>query len=351
MFREETTLRISRLEREMAKAGLDSMIVDKETNVSYLSGFFGHDSILLITRDKRYLITDSRYKEEAESTAGGYVVIQPDRSSQITIRDLVRSSRLKKVGFEAKSLSYETVTGLMALIGTARLKPTHGLVEKVRSVKSSCEINAIKKSVYLAGRIMNRTIRAIKPGAAEETLARSINTAFIEEGAVSGFEPIVACGPRSSMPHARPGKGRVKMNDAVMIDLGCKLDGYNSDITRLVPVGKANEAIKKAYDAVRDAQDKAIKKIRPGIMAMDVDLAAREHIDKMGYGKYFGHAVGHGIGMEVHEEPSISPTNGSPLKPGMVFTVEPAVYIPGIGGVRLEDDLLVTDKGYAILSR
>lgn len=343
--------RLSAIEDGLNKKGLDSFLVTNETNVSYLSGFLGNDSCLLITGKKRFFITDSRFVEEAAGTLKGFDIELVDKSTYESVRGLVAKNRLKKVGFEAMNLPYEVATRLGRLIGTRALVPTKDFTEDLRAIKDPEEIDLIKKSIRLARHVLRNIARMARPGMSEERLARLVETSFIEKGAKAAFGPIIAQGRNSSKPHARPGRGRIADNDFVMVDIGCCLDSYCSDLTRMIRLGKIKEKFEEIYAIVRKAQELAIRSVRPGSKIRELDLAARRHINKKGFGKHFSHALGHGVGMEVHEKPSISNQSQGSLQPGMVFTIEPAVYIPESGGVRIEDMVLVTKNGCEILTR
>lgn len=343
--------RIASLEDEIRKRRLDSFLVTKETNVSYLTGFGGKDSALLFTPRKNFFITDSRYIEEAKDLVKGFDIVLAKLSTYEILKELAEKKNLQKMGFESMDLPYGVEKRLKSLIGKAHLVPFKDLIETIRSVKDAGEIELIKRSVRITKLVLNKIIKSIRPGVSENSLSRRIEIEFINNGAHTSFEPIVASGANSSKPHARPTDAKLKKNSFVMLDIGCVFKGYCSDITRTVIIGKVKDKFKKIYAIVSEAQRRALDMIRPGSKISSVDIAARSYIENNGFGKYFGHSLGHGVGMEVHEAPTISGKDEGLLKPGMVFTVEPAIYIPKFGGVRLEDMVLVTDKGYDILTR
>lgn len=343
--------RLEHFTKEFRLKGLDSFFVTNNVNVSYLSGFKGHDSMLLVCEDKRYLITDSRYIEEASNTVKGFEIVLVKSSIYDTVRGLVKKGRLKKVGFETMDLPYGAAHKLKGLLKPARFVGVKGLIKALRSVKDPDEIDLIRRSATLLKNIFKKIEPRIKAGLSEEALAREIEISFISKGARPGFDPIIASGHNASKPHARASSDRIAKDDMVMVDIGCSFDGYNSDMTRMVKLGRVRKELLKIYDVVRDAQEKAINIVKPGAKIADVDNTARAHIAEMGYGKYFGHATGHGIGLEVHEDPTVSGISEGVIKSGMVFTVEPAIYLPGIGGVRIEDMVLVTGEGREVLTR
>jgi len=343
--------RLAALEKRLKEAGLGSFLVTNETNVTYLTGFLGNDSALLLTPKKKFFITDSRFVEEAADTVKGCEVSLVKTSTYETLKDLAKSQSLKKTGFEAMDLPYEVGARLGKLLKPVRLIPTKDMVEAGRAIKDDIEIASIKKAVRLTKDVLGRVLGLARSGVTEEELSCFIEARFIESGARAAFGPIVASGVSSSKPHARPGRNRIRNNSFLMLDIGCRLNCYCADITRMMILGQVTEKFRTIYRVVEQAQEAAIAKIRPGARIAEVDRAARKYIYDNGFGKYFGHALGHGVGMEVHEKPSISGLNEGILRSGMVFTVEPAVYIPGFGGARIEDMVRVTDSGCEILTR
>ena len=344
--------RLLRLRKAMKSASLDSFLVTSTTNVSYLSGFRGTDAVMLVTADRGYFFTDSRYIEEARKEIAGQIDVRlVEESIFASVDGIVKSERLKNLGFESMDLPYGVANRLKSLLSDIGFVPVKNIVEALRSIKDKGEIGQIKKSVKLAKEAFGRVAAYVRPGASEEMIKRKIELDLIGNGAACAFEPIIASGENSSKPHAKATDRSFKNNDFVMIDMGAKVGGYNSDLTRTIVLGKVGGKFGKVYETVRQAQQRAIDRITPGAKASDIDKAGRDHIKKSGFGKYFGHSLGHGVGMEVHEEPSISPSSTTRLAEGMVFTVEPAIYIPGFGGVRIEDMVLVTKNGCEVLTK
>jgi Xaa-Pro aminopeptidase len=343
--------RLKKLRIGLKKLGLGSLLVTNETNVRYLSGFRGGDSLVLVTPDSQFFLTDSRYTEEAEDSVGGFNIVEVMTSTYDCITQIVKKNRIKKIGFDSLNLPYEVARRLAGCIRPARLVPVKNIIENLRAVKDLKEIEAIKRSVDVTRRVLKKVTGKIRPGISELSISDSIECEFIKRGARIAFETITACGSNCSKPHAHATKERIASNDVVMLDMGCRLDLYNSDITRMLFIGRVKDKIKEIYGIVRAAQSAAIEKIKPGVKISEIDLASRGYITRKGYGKFFGHSLGHGIGMDVHEEPGISKRNDNTLKSGMVFTIEPAIYLPKFGGVRIEDMVLVTDKGCEVLTR
>lgn len=347
----DSAKRLKELRRELRKRSIESLLVTCHSNVTYLSGFPQGDSILLITPDAQFFLTDSRYIQQARSSLRGFTVVEIESSTYDTIGNIAGRNRLKKLGFESMNLPYAVVKNLEERIGKTRLVPAKDIVEQMRSVKDAIEIRLIKSSIATVKKVLNSIIKHVRPGVSENYLNCLIESEFIDRGARAGFQAIVASGDNSSKPHAEPTDKKIRDNDIVMIDIGCRLGLYNSDITRMVFLGNVRDKLKQIYRIVKDAQDKALEKIKPGRKIAEIDMAARKHIIDSGYGKFFNHSLGHGVGLDVHEEPSISGKSKGILKAGMVFTVEPAIYIHGLGGVRIEDMVLVTEKGCDILTK
>lgn len=343
--------RIRSLKDRIKKLGLDCLLVTNRTNVSYLSGFRASDALVLVTGNKSYFITDSRYAEDAERSLRGFKIEIIEHSTYETIKNIIKRSGLKRIGFESMDIPYDIGCRLKSSLRPAEFKPVKDVVENIRTIKDISEQILIRKSVALVKRVFKHALSRVRPGVSEKFLSGLIETDFIKNGAAAGFDSIVASGANSSKPHAFVSDEKIKNNSFVMMDIGCRLNGYCSDITRMVVVGKVPGRFKKIYMIVKKAQELAIEKIRPGVKASEVDSAARDYITNKGFGKNFGHSLGHGVGMDVHEKPSISGVNDTILKKGMVFTIEPAIYLPGFGGVRIEDMVLVTDNGCEILTR
>jgi Xaa-Pro aminopeptidase len=344
-------LRLKKLRVELKKIGLGSLLVTNETNVRYLSGFKGGDSLVVVTPDSQFFLTDSRYTEEAGDTVRGFTIVEVTTSTYDCLSNIVKKNRIKKIGFDSLNLPYEVAHRLAGCIRPAKLVPTKNMIENLRAVKDPAEIEAIKRSISVTKNVLGKVTGNIRPGVSERSISDSIECEFIKRRARIAFETIAACGSNCSKPHAHATDKRIANNDVMMLDMGCRLDLYNSDITRMIFIGKVKDKIKEIYGIVSAAQNAAIKKIRPGVKISDIDIAGRGYIERKGYGRFFGHSLGHGVGMDVHEEPSISKRNDNVLKSGMVFTVEPAIYLPKLGGVRIEDMVLVTEKGCEILTR
>ena len=341
--------RIRTIRRELGKRNIDCLIVTKPANVTYTTGFLGDDSWVVITRNKVYFITDSRYTEQAEVECQGCSMIERTGLMPDAVGKLIK--KLKSV----QSVTVEESTSLADFKALkkqvkVRIKSVANIIETVRSVKDTTEIKNIEVAASISAQALKQTLRYIKPGITESELAGMLNFQIRKLGATNGFETIVAFGPNASRPHHQPGRRKLKKKDTVLIDFGAKYKEYCSDITRCFVVGGVTAFYKKVYDVVEQAQTAAIRKIKDGADMIDVDSAARAVIKDNNLPVY-GHGSGHGFGLEIHEIPFLKVKGKGNLKAGQVITIEPGIYIPGKLGVRIEDDVLVTENGCRILTR
>ncbi len=344
------TDRINKVRSLLSRFKLDALIVSDPSNIFYLTGLGIHDSALIITREKRYIVTDFRYKEEAERIAKGICVISKPGALHKKTARLIRESSFGRVGFEPAHL---TVAAEHALKKSGRIKllPVPGFFEKLRCRKYPDEIEAIRASAKIVKEVLKSIVKEVRINRTEKSIALKIDTLLKKQGADSmAFDTIVASGANASMPHAKPSTRKIKKGEPVILDFGARVNGYTSDLTRTIFVGKITKHFNIIYSIVKQAQKRAIAKVRPGVKISEVDSAARDYIASKGFGKYFGHATGHCLGIDVHESPGINSKNHTKLKTGMVFTIEPGIYIPGKGGVRIEDMVLVTNKGREVLT-
>lgn len=326
-------------------------LVTKPENVFYLSGFTGEDSWLIVAPRRRILVTDSRFTEEARLTGRGCEAFIRKAGMAAETAGLLRKLRLPTT-FEESHLSVEIHRHLAANVsGRVRLVPSSGLVESLRLIKDAREVAAIALAVAAAERGFKRALAESGPKDSEERFAALLDHQMRLRGAQgSAFPTIAAFEPKSSLPHAKPGSKRFCDSSTLLVDWGACVDRYNSDLTRVLWWGKVPPRISRMWHVARAAQKAALSVIRPGISARRVDLAARKVIADAGFGEFFGHGLGHGVGLEVHEGPTVSPRFVTRLKEGMVFTVEPGIYLPGVGGVRVEDMVLVTRTGAKVLT-
>jgi len=340
--------RVTAIHRQLKKRQINCLLVTKPANVTYTTGFLGADSWAVITKRAVYLLTDSRYTQQAKKDCPSCTIIQrTDSLPKATAKMLKKLKSVRRVAVE-KTTSLADFDELKKNVKT-KLRSVANIIETVRCIKDNTEIAAIEKAAKIAAQALRKTERYLKKGITENELAGMLDFQIRKLGAKSSFDTIVAFGPNASRPHHQPGNKRLKKNDTVLIDFGVRYKGYCCDLTRCFSIGRPDAFYKKVYNAVQQAQDDAIKMIKPGVKISLVDAAAREIIAKYDLPVY-GHGTGHGLGLEVHEEPIISAESKGKLQAGMVFTIEPAVYIPGKLGIRIEDNILVTKTGYKILS-
>jgi Xaa-Pro aminopeptidase len=345
--------------RDAMKAlGLHGILLTHGPDLAYLTNFTGDDSIGLITEKDFFLVTDFRYQEQAKLEAGWLKVSIREAKMSDALAKAVGESRAIRIGFEA---NYATVGQIDALtralkeVKTAapvELVPLEDVMVGIRKVKDDHEIDLIRKSVGVAEEAFEAVRSEIEVGKTENEIAGLIQFELRARGAAgSSFPVIVAAGANSSLPHYRPGETLVQRDQPLLIDWGAVYKGYCSDLTRTMSVGRVSPKVKQLYKVVYAAQEAAIKFLRPGVTTMQADRVARDVIEEAGFGKEFGHGLGHGIGREIHEMPTMRKTGGEEeLRPGMILTVEPGIYVPGEGGVRIEDDVLITHSGCEVLS-
>ncbi|MBM3252706.1 MAG: aminopeptidase P family protein [Candidatus Omnitrophica bacterium] len=343
--------RIDLILKELIKENLDGVLITKEQNVFYLSGFKGSESRLFLTHKDKFFLTDFRYILQAKKELNGFKIIQTKGTFSRDISDLCNELRIKRLGFEAGNLPYREYIMLRRFIKKPRLIPTVNLVENFRKIKTAKEIGIIKRTVRIAITCLDFIKRNLCPGISEKDFAAKIDY-FIKTngGDDCAFKTIVASSSNSVIPHSIVTKRVMKKKDLVLIDFGVKFSGYNSDLTRVFSLGKINFYYKKFYSIITKAQEIAIDQIRPGVRISDIELRVRNFLKGEGLEKFFGHSLGHGIGIEVHEAPKISKDNKDCLEENMVFTIEPGIYIPNLAGFRKEDMVVVTKTGCEVLT-
>jgi Xaa-Pro aminopeptidase len=345
--------RIRKVVRALAKHKVDALLVSRPTNVRYLTGFVSSNAFLVVTAaGHSVFLTDARYIEAAEKRIEVEAVVQLGRDAFQCVKDALRGRGVRRLGFETDHLSHAQASRLIAALGARRCKPVGDLVEIIRAVKDPGEIAAIRRAVHLSERGFRHIVPLLQPGVREREIAIELEFFFMANGADGfAFEPIVAFGPHAAVPHHDTGSRRLRETDVVLIDWGAKVKGYSSDLTRTLLPPRMPRQTRDIYRVVLEAQRAAIDRIRPGVKFATPDKAARAVIDGAGYGERFTHSLGHGIGLDVHEPPTLAGRVEGVLKPGMVVTVEPGIYLPGTLGVRIEDDVLVTAGGHEVLSR
>lgn len=342
---------IQKLRQTLRRKNLDALLVSSRANVSYLSGFRGEDSFLLVGKNKMPLfITDFRYIQQAKKEIKGCNILMLNPPLIKSLSYTIKKCRFKRIGFEANHLSFSEATKLKSHRG-CKFLPTNGIIENFRLIKTKSEIAIIKKSAHIAASALRDTVSYIKAGMTESDVAGYLQWRMGKRGAERlAFPPIIASGKNAAMPHAITSNKKIRMHEPIIIDCGCVFNGYSSDLTRTIFLGRIDPQFKYYYNIVKSAQQKAISSVRPGVKISEIDKIARDYIAGKGLSEYFGHAIGHGIGRNVHEAPVVSSKNKDILTPGMVFTIEPGVYMPEWGGVRIEDMVVVTDKSCRILT-
>lgn len=335
------------------RAGAGALLVTSETNVTYLSGFTGDDSYLLLTSSDSIVISDSRYMTQLALECPDLVHhIRPTGNKLIDeTAQVITSAKPGLLAVEADWLSHSAWEQLAGALPTTTLTAASGIVEQLRAIKDREEIAEIRLAARYAEKAFAVLRATLRPDQTEKQVADDLEHQLRLQGArSSSFAPIVAAGPRSALPHARPTEQRIDSGDFVLMDWGATAPLYKSDLTRVLIRARISPKLERVYGLVLNAQERAIAAIRPGILARDVDAVARGVIADGGFGKHFGHGLGHGVGLDIHEAPRMGPTSIEPLRAGMVVTVEPGIYLPGWGGVRIEDDILVTRTGHEVVT-
>jgi len=345
--------RIRKVYENLGREGLDCLIVFSSANITYLTKYTSRDSFLLVSEKENIYFTDSRYLEEARDNLRGIAkVCKINDSLPKLLVEAACCFGFKRLGFEERHTSFFQYKKLKQEVPiSAELVPTLDLIEKIRQVKEAQEVEKIKQAVKITASALKFIEGFILSGKREIEIAGEIERFIRYNGASKcSFDTIVASGPNSSFPHHISSTRKLRDNEVVLIDIGVDYMGYKSDLTRIFFLGKIKILTRKIYDIVLKAQELALRKIRPGVSTRTIDAYSRQYITKAGYGACFGHNLGHGVGLQVHEGPSISVKDGELLLPGMVFTVEPAIYLAHKFGIRIEDMVLVTKKGCEVLS-
>jgi Xaa-Pro aminopeptidase len=360
---ETAAARLARVRRHAADEGIDALVITHLANLLYLTGFTGSAGAAILLPRACLLVVDFRYATAAASLAArldGLIAVETfDGAYDAAIAArLVRESPAR-AGIEAAHLPvarFNAITAALASAGAAvALVPTERLVERARSIKDAAEVVALREGARRLAQVARALPALVREGRTERAIAADVDAAVRDAGfSRPAFETIVASGPNSALPHARPTDRTLAAGDPTVLDFGGVYDGYCVDLTRTVQLGVPSAPLARLYEAVAEAQQAAIGAVRPGVRASEIDAAARSVLRRHGLAEAFGHGTGHGLGLEVHEEPRISRPAGGPdqvVEAGMVFTIEPGAYVPGVGGVRMEDDVLVTDSGCEVLTR
>ncbi|MDI7260728.1 MAG: Xaa-Pro peptidase family protein [Thermodesulfobacteriota bacterium] len=330
---------------------LDGILFSGLENIRYLCGFTGSDGALLLTRKEAFFLTDSRYWTQAEDEVKHARIVHYKKKLD-GIASLLSDLTLKKVGVEALSLTLSSYQFLIKILGgEVAFISMEDELKNLRAVKDLQELSLIRRAIDLSSKSFFHIVEMLKQGVVEREIAIEMEFFMKKSGAeATGFDIIIASGKRSALPHGRASNKNIKGGDFILIDFGLRFQGYHSDQTRTLICGNPTLKQKRIYQIVKEAHDRAVEAIRPGIPICEIDKAARDHIHQSGYGKYFGHGTGHGIGLAVHEDPVINGENKGLVEEGMVFTIEPGIYLPEWGGVRIEDMIRVTSQGAEVLT-
>ena len=330
---------------------LDALVLFGLTNIRYLCGFEGTDGVLLVTAEKSIFLTDARYTSQAKSQVSADQIICYKNKFPRLITELLQG-KLKQVGFDAEQTTVASLDELQTLAAEAiSWQPLAKQLEPLRALKTAAEITRLRQAASLNRAAFEEIVPLIRPGATERQIALELEFALKRRGGeVNAFDFIVASGERGALPHGVASDKPLQAGELVTIDFGTRVAGYHSDETVTLAIGPVSGKLRQIFDIVLKAHDLALEATRPGIRLCDLDAVARDHITSQGFAEYFGHGLGHGVGLEIHEYPSVSSKAQDPLKAGMVITIEPGIYVPGLGGVRIEDTIVVTADGYDALT-
>jgi len=339
------TDRVNRLRERLAADDLDAAVLARPENVRYVSGFAGSAGLAVVTGDRAVLVVDFRYAEQAAAQAPAFERVQATGPLVEAAAEVLRRLGARRAGVEAEFLPIGTFRKLAAAAAPVAVEPVEGL-DRIRWIKAPEEIEAIRRAQRVAEAAFQDVLPGIRPGAVEREVAVALEERLRRRGArASSFEIIVASGPRAALPHGVASERVIGPGECVTIDFGAVVDGYFSDCTRTLVTAPVSDRHREVYAVVRAAQEAALAGLRPGLTGREADALARDVIARAGYGEAFGHSLGHGIGLAVHEGPTLSPREEAVLAPGAVVTVEPGVYLPGWGGVRIEDMVVLTQDG------
>lgn len=344
--------RIAKLRSQLKEYQVEGILVTDPYNRRYITGFTGTAGIPLITTDETLFITDFRYVEQAAEQAKEYQIIEHKGTIGQKLAEILEKKKISRLGFEQHHLTYATYQDYSKQFSKTKLVPLPNLLIRQRMIKDEQEIELIRQAVKIVDQAFEYIVGIIKPGMKEVEVALELEYYMRKLGAqASAFDIIVASGARSALPHGVASSKVIEPGDFVTLDFGAVYQGYCSDITRTIAVGNPPQKLKDIYAICLEAQERGVTHIKPGLTGREADAICRDYITEHGYGAHFGHSTGHGLGLEVHEFPRLSHQVEERLQPGMVVTVEPGIYISGLGGVRIEDDLLLTEAGNEVLTR
>lgn len=343
--------RISSARRYLAKFGVETIVFLGLTNIRYLTGFTGSDGVLVLGKEDEWFLTDSRYITQAAAEVAGARIIEY-RTKTDGIANLLVAESVGKAGFDAEHTSVSFLKSLAEALPNIALLPIGSELDDLRLIKGADELLLLARSAEISSESLLGILDSIRPGITEREVALALEFAMKRAGAdEKSFDFIVASGPRGALPHGKASDKTIQSGELVTLDFGSIYKGYHSDETVTVAVGVADNRQKEIYTIVKDAHDRALEAVAPGVSLKELDGKARRYIEEKGYGAYFGHGLGHGVGLEVHEKPTVSFRSEQIVEEGMVFTIEPGIYIPDWGGVRIEDTVVVTGGGCRLLTQ
>lgn len=336
-------IKIDKVRELIDSEGIDALLVMSDYNRRYLSGFTGSSGAVIITKDAKYLVSDFRYNAQAQEQAKDFEFILQKASLLDFLIQFLEEKNLKVIGFEGAHVNYNTYSRLEQMFD---MKPLTNEVEKIRMYKTSDELQLIKKACEIADEAYEHILKYVQPGMSELQVKNELESHMTKLGASgASFDTIVASGYRGALPHGVASEKIIESGEMVTLDFGAYYKGYASDITRSFAVGEVNEEMERIHNIVLEAQLEALDRIRPGMTGAEADKVARDVIAGYGYGENFGHSLGHGFGLEVHEGPALAKNSDAVLAENMCVTIEPGIYVDGLGGVRIEDDCIVTENG------
>ena len=344
--------RLQKLRAQFEGLTIDAFLVTFLPHLRYLSGFSGSNGIGIITKSMQYFLTDGRYADQIKDEVSGWKIFITQKGLFEEAEKMKLFAAGSRIGFDGNTVLYGQFQQLKKLFSKVKFLPKVDCIEKISVVKEAGEIANIKHAVMITDKVFSELLPLIKPGISELDLAAEISYRHRKHGAdADAFESIVASGERSALPHGKATSKKLHKGDLVTLDFGCVYNGYHSDMTRTIVLGKPSAHAKTVYSIVLDAQRKAVDAAVAGMKAKDLDAVARQHIKKHGYDKFYRHSLGHGLGLQIHEPPRISVLSKAILETGNVVTIEPGIYIPNFGGVRIEDDVVITNGSCEVLNR
>jgi len=344
-------MRLTQLRHKLAKQELDAIVITQPENRQYLSCFTGSDGALIISAEAAYLATDFRYYEQAQRQAPDFTLAKIEDKFPPRLAELIAETGARRVGFESTHVTVEQHQRWAEAAEGFELVPIKGIVEELRAIKDEGELALIRRAVEVSDAALAHIVQWLKPGVTEKAVAWELEAFMGTHGADDiAFDLIVGSGPNGAMAHAEPSDRQIREGELIVLDLGARVDGYCSDLTRTICLGEPDEMLRCIHALVLEAQEAAEHAMRAGLKGSTVDAIARDLIEAAGHGEHFGHSLGHGVGLAVHEKPRASKTSEDVLRAGMVVTVEPGIYIEGWGGVRIEDLVVVREQGIEVLT-